>query len=153
MNHIEENANQEFARRGRMFQGIIRKHWFLNMMAILTIFHLSINVVLADDQIKSGKPGQNITLWYGVNFTGHIYLKIHGENGTHCANLWWIVMGIVKQIGRRCGNTTIDAYYPFVYYELRAGGFASNTHIAVSDQPSVFQRPLCTTANPCSPPQ
>jgi hypothetical protein len=100
-----------------------------------------------DVQIIDILAGQQADVFFQINTTGKLYLKIVAQSGESCINLWWIKWpsNSVEQLGRKCGNVIIDT--PDVpngaqAARLRAGPANAHTKIAVFSDASVFAVPI-----------
>jgi hypothetical protein len=103
------------------------------LMCVLLVGHVS-----AGDgpQIIDVLAGQQADIFFQINTTGRLYIKIVAAQGESCANLWWIKwpLGDVEQLGRKCGNTTIDiptGTHGAIAAKLRAGGISQHTKIVL----------------------
>ncbi|MCC3303373.1 hypothetical protein [Sneathiella sp. HT1-7] len=105
---------------------------------------VSFTAIAEEPQIKIAQPGQNITVWDGWNVNGKIYLKLDGGDGSDCAKLWWITMGVNSDSWEVCDRAEVNVVLPLIYGELRAGHFTRKTAIAVSDSVVVaYSQELC----------
>lgn len=115
------------------------------MMAAIPVVALA-----QEPQVKIAQAGQNITVWDGWNVTATIFLKIDGGSGDDCIKLWWITMGVNSDSWEVCNQTEVKAFLPLIYGELRAGSFARETAVAVSDDASVaYSFELCDRVIDC----
>lgn len=126
---------------------------FKNLFCAQTILLLSAftgSALAQEPQIKIAKAGQNITVWDGWNVSATIFLSVDGGDGADCINLWWITMGINSESWQICDTTEVVVRLPLIYGELRAGGFARQTAIAVSDVAGVaYSAQLCGRVIEC----
>jgi hypothetical protein len=100
-----------------------------------------------DVQVIDIQPGEQSDIFFQVNTTGQVYLKIVSENGDPCADFWWIKwpFGTVEQLGRKCGNVVFDipgVSSASVSSKLRAGGIGTHIKIGVFSNESVFSKPI-----------
>jgi uncharacterized membrane protein len=106
----------------------------ISCVALLAILAAAdkVSAQSANVEIKVAKPGQNITLWYGWNVRGQIFLKIDAGPGEDCMEVWWIRAGVNSDSWIMCNSGTVPYNLPFIYGELRAGHFKKKTAVAVS---------------------
>ncbi|MCX5538109.1 hypothetical protein M3A49_01115 [Paraburkholderia sp. CNPSo 3076] len=89
------------------------------------------------------QPGATEELFFQVNLSGNIYVRLGTEDGSEpCADFWWITwpLGTVESLGRHCGFATfsIPGWSKLaVSSKLRVGRTKSVTKIAVFENSSV----------------
>lgn len=92
-------------------------------------------------QIIDVPPGQASDLFFFVNTTGKVYVKIAAEgNNRPCSNLWWIKWGVgtVEQLGEKCGSFSLDIPgLSTVSGKLRIAGRDYRMKVAVSSEETV----------------
>lgn len=92
-------------------------------------------------QIIDVPPGQASDLFFFVNTSGKVYVKIVAEgNNRPCSNLWWIKWGVgtVEQLGEKCGNFSLDIPgLPAVSGKLRIAGRDYRMKVAISSDETV----------------
>jgi hypothetical protein len=91
----------------------------------------------ADFQIVEVQPGQNVDVFFQINLSGRVFVKIETLHGTGCADFWWILwpLGSLRQVGRQCGaaDFEIPGLFDFsLSSKLRAGGVSETTKIAIA---------------------
>lgn len=93
----------------------------------------------ADYYIMDLNSQQAVDVYFQVNVSGKVYLKIENPAGKACAKLWWIKwpLGDVKQLGEQCGMVTLDIPgLPNIAAKLRASG-DTGTKILVTAEEKV----------------
>jgi hypothetical protein len=95
----------------------------------------------ADYQLISVEPGQNVDLYFEINLSGEVFLRIGSRGGSGCADFWWInwPFGNLQSLGSHCGAARfkIPGLTSFaIASKLRAGGVTEPTKIvaAASEQ-------------------
>jgi hypothetical protein len=88
----------------------------------------------AEVQIVDVRPGQSADVFFEVNLSGRVYVKIVSQAGLGCADLWWITwpLGNIRQAGRKCGSASLEIpglSKIAVSSKLRAGGVSAPTKI------------------------
>ena len=74
-------------------------------MAILFCVLVSPLAHAADPQIENVSKGESKDLYFQINVSGTVYVKIAAKPGeSACANFWWIKwpLGNIKALGRHC---------------------------------------------------
>jgi hypothetical protein len=63
----------------------------------------------ADFQIIDLRPGETVDVYFEINVSGSVVLRIATQNGPGCAEFWWIKwpLGNISSLGRRCASTRI----------------------------------------------
>jgi hypothetical protein len=96
----------------------------------------------ADYQVINIQPGQTVDIYFEVNLSGNVSLRIATKSGPGCAELWWIKwpLGNIKSLGKKCGATrlSIPGITDFaVAGKLRAGGVNVHTKIIAASSEQV----------------
>src|SRR5271156_3875749 len=79
--------------------------------SILLMSFLALETAIANDapQIVDIPEGQSADVFFQINTSGKLYLKVVAAGGESCVDLSWIKWpnGEVQNVGRTCGNATI----------------------------------------------
>lgn len=79
-------------------------------------------------------PGQDVDVYFEINLSGTVALRIETMSGPGCVELWWIrwPLGSIASLGKRCGSfrLPIPGVTEFtVSAKLRATGVDRRTKI------------------------
>ena len=93
-------------------------------------------------QVIDLQPGQTVDVYFEINLTGNVALKIATQTGLGCAELWWIEwpFGNIKSLGKKCGlvRLSIPGLTNFaVAGKLRATGANAPTKIIAASNERV----------------
>lgn len=93
-------------------------------------------------QIIDLKPGQTVDIYFEINLSGNVVIRIATQTGVGCADLWWIKwpLGNVSSLGRHCGTARIPipGFSSFaIAAKLRATGVTVNTKIIAASTETV----------------
>jgi hypothetical protein len=96
----------------------------------------------ADYQVIDVQPGQTVDVYFEINLSGSVSLRIVTKNGPGCAELWWIKwpLGDIKSLGKKCGNArfALPGITDFaVAGKLRATGVSVPTKIIAASNERV----------------
>jgi len=64
-----------------------------------------------DYQIIAVSAGDTADVYFEINLSGKVYLRIVAPPGAEaCADLWWIKwpLGNIQDVGRRCGSLQLE---------------------------------------------
>lgn len=92
----------------------------------------------ADYEIIELGPGETKDVYFQINLSGNVYLRIVAEpGGQACADLWWIKwpLGNIEKLGRHChtANLKIPGWTSAaISSKLRAGGATHRLKIVAS---------------------
>jgi hypothetical protein len=106
-------------------------------------FLLSTGSTIASEyQVITVTPGNDADVYFQINLSGTVYLKIETPRGPGCADFWWIIwpLGTVKQLGTRCGSDRlpIPSWSDFaIASKLRVGGVSEPTKIIAASSETV----------------
>jgi hypothetical protein len=110
---------------------------------LITVGFLSTpNVRAADYQVIDVQPGQTVDVYFEINLSGTVSLRIATKTGLGCAELWWIKwpLGDIKSLGRKCGSArlALPGITDFaVAGKLRATGVSVPTKIIAASNERV----------------
>ncbi len=116
------------------------------IVASIVILILAANIVRAakadEYQIIDLQPGVTRDVYFEINLSGQVTLRILTRSGAGCAELWWITwpLGNIKSLGRRCGSVrlAIPSRLDFsVASKLRAIGVDVPTKIVAASNERV----------------
>jgi hypothetical protein len=90
-----------------------------------------------DFQIIDINPGQTVDVYFQINLSGQVALRIATQYGPGCAEFWWIKwpLGNIKSLGRKCGSArlTIPSWADLAFAgKLRATGVTQPTKIVAA---------------------
>jgi hypothetical protein len=88
----------------------------------------------ANYQVIEIYPGQDVDIYFEINLSGTVALRIETMSGPGCAELWWIrwPLGNIASLGKRCGSfrLPIPGVTEFTLSaKLRAAGVDRRTKI------------------------
>jgi hypothetical protein len=91
----------------------------------------------ADYQVIDILPGQTVDVYFEINLSGTVTLRIATKAGPGCAELWWIrwPLGDIKSLGKRCGSVrlALPGFSDFaIAGKLRATGVNVPTKIVAA---------------------
>jgi hypothetical protein len=87
---------------------LLRKSWLLAIFILSCTYNLRA-AHSADFQIIDIDPGQTVDVYFEINLSGSVVLRIATQSGQGCAEFWWIKwpLGNISSLGKRCGSTRI----------------------------------------------
>jgi hypothetical protein len=91
----------------------------------------------ADYYVINLQSQQGVDVYFQINASGKVYLRIENREGTACAKLWWIKwpLGNVEQLGEHCGLVQLDIpSLPNISSKLRASGDTSTKILVTADE-------------------
>jgi hypothetical protein len=96
-------------------------------LSMLALLFQELPVQAAEYQVIDLQPGQTVDVYFDINLSGSVSLRIVTKSGLGCAELWWIKwpLGDIKSLGRKCGSARIalPGITDFaIAGKLRAGG-------------------------------
>src|SRR5690349_6082205 len=101
----------------------------------------SLPAASANYQIFTLRAGRNTQIFYEVNTSGTVFLKIESRDGAPaCANFWWITIpwGKNKDLGHQCGQARFEIPgFPHFGSRLRVGGADEGTRVLLTTEESV----------------
>jgi hypothetical protein len=111
--------------------------WFMFFLMI-DIFAAS----AADYQLITLDPGQTVDVYFEINLSGSLTLRVETVSGPGCADFWWIKwpLGNIKSLGKICGTRRIEipGLSDFaISGKLRASGVARPTKIVAASNEHV----------------
>jgi hypothetical protein len=115
----------------------------LTVLAFFTPLYASpAHALSGPPQIAQLPPGTATDIYFEINSSGKLWLRIGNASGPACATLWWIKwpFGNVSQIGKICGSTQLDVPGVFgfsISAKLRAVPESPGTSIALTCDESV----------------
>jgi hypothetical protein len=97
----------------------------------------------SDAQVIYVPPGESVDVFFQINTSGRVYVKIAAPAGeAPCADFWWIEwpLGTVSQLGRHCNEAVFEIpglLAASISAKLRAGGATSQLKIGISSDEQV----------------
>jgi hypothetical protein len=96
----------------------------------------------ADYQIIDIQPGQTVDVYFEINLSGEVVLRIATKTGPGCAEFWWInwPFGNISSVGKKCGSSraSIPGWSDFsLSSKLRAAGVSEPTKIIAASSERV----------------
>jgi hypothetical protein len=93
-----------------------------------------VSVRAADYQLIAVNPGQSVDVYFEINLSGTLTLRVETITGPGCAEFWWITwpFGNIHSLGRLCGTTRISVpglSQLAISGKLRASGVTKPTKI------------------------
>jgi hypothetical protein len=81
---------------------------FVVSAAIQTVSSSSLPA--ADYQVIDLLPGQATDVYFEINLSGTVAIRVVTQTGIGCAEFWWIKwpLGDIKSLGRKCGAARLS---------------------------------------------
>lgn len=129
--------------RPSFLRGVTRRRAFL--LALLSAASIAVPVwkaSAADYQIIDVQPGETVDVYFEINLSGQLILRIATQAGPGCAELWWITwpLGSINSLGKKCGSVQLNIPGWFdlaMSAKLRAAGVDAPTKIVAASSEQV----------------
>ena len=118
-----------------------RLGWMCTVLITVGLLDTPI-VRAADYQVIDVQPAQTVDVYFEINLSGSVSLRIATKTGAGCAELWWIKwpLGDIKSLGKKCGivRLSIPGLTDFSFAgKLRATGVNVPTKIIAASSERV----------------
>jgi hypothetical protein len=116
----------------------------LRSVSLSCFFSVAIvaSVRAADYQLIEVNPGQSVDVYFEINLSGTVALRIETAAGPGCAEFWWIKwpFGNISSLGKLCGITRVGIpglSELAISGKLRASGVTKPTKIIAASNERV----------------
>jgi hypothetical protein len=112
-------------------------------LSLVVVFAIAFETLLlqvsqaADYQVIDVQPGQTVDVYFEINLSGSVSLRVATKAGPGCAEMWWIKwpLGDIQSLGKKCGSARIvlPGITDFAFAgKLRATGVKMPTKIVAA---------------------
>jgi hypothetical protein len=113
-----------------------------SLMCLFLVVGLHGTAAAAEFQVIDLQPGQTVDVYFEINLSGQVALRIATKFGPGCAEFWWIKwpLGNIKSLGKICGTArlTIPGWRDVALAgKLRATGVTAPTKIVAASSERV----------------